>query len=159
MLNTGLSIFFLNRKMELKDALKRCKRAFVGIAIFSGVINLLMLTGPLYMLQVYDRVLLSRSMSTLIALTILMGTMYIFMGLLDLIRSRVLVRIGNQIEAELNERTFDIWMKQGTYGKLGARAKPLNDLTSIKSFLSGPALGAMFDLPCCLLYTSPSPRD
>ena len=138
--------------MELKNALKRCKRAFVGIAIFSGVINLLMLTGPLYMLQVYDRVLLSRSMSTLIALTILMGTMYIFMGLLDLIRSRVLVRIGNQIEAELNERTFNIWMKQGTYGKLGARAKPLNDLTSIKSFLSGPALGAMFDLPWVPLF-------
>ena len=86
-----------NEKTELGQALTRCRRAFIGIAVFSGVINLLMLTGPLYMLQVYDRVLLSRSMSTLVALTILMGGLYAFMGLLELIRSRILIRIGNQI--------------------------------------------------------------
>ena len=71
---------------ELGAALKRSRRAFIGIGVFSAVINLLMLTGPLYMLQVYDRVLLSRSMSTLVALSILMRGLYAFMGLLELIQ-------------------------------------------------------------------------
>ena len=139
-------------KTELGEALGRCRRAFIGIGVFSGVINLLMLTGPLYMLQVYDRVLLSRSMSTLVALTILMAGLYMFMGLLELIRSRVLIRVGNQIENELSERTFGIWMKQGGYGHLGARVRPLDDLTSVKTFLSGPALGAIFDMPWVPLF-------
>lgn len=142
----------ISKKTELGEALARCRRAFIGIAVFSGVINLLMLTGPLYMLQVYDRVLLSRSMSTLVALSLLMGGLYIFMGLLELIRSRILVRVGNQIENELGERTFGIWMKQGGYGKLGSRSRPLDDLTSVKTFLSGPALGAIFDMPWVPLF-------
>lgn len=137
----------ITKNTELKEALTRCRSAFIGIAVFSGVINMLMLTGPLYMLQVYDRVLLSRSMSTLVALTILMGGLYTFMGLLELIRSRILIRIGNQIENDLNERTFGIWMKQGGYGELGANIRPLDDLNGVKSFLSGPALGALFDMP------------
>jgi len=142
----------ISTKTELGEALQRCRRAFTGIAVFSGVINLLMLTGPLYMLQVYDRVLLSRSMSTLVALSLLMGGLYIFMGLLELIRSRILVRVGNQIESDLSERTFGIWMKQGGYGKLGSRSRPLDDLTSVKTFLSGPALGALFDMPWVPLF-------
>lgn len=141
-----------SQKTELREALTRCRRAFIGIAVFSGVINLLMLTGPLYMLQVYDRVLLSRSMSTLVALTILMGGLYAFMGLLELIRSRILVRVGNQIETDLSERTFGIWMKQGSYGELGSRVRPLDDLTMVKTFLSGPALGALFDMPWVPLF-------
>ena len=126
---------------ELGATLKRCRRAFVGIGVFSAVINLLMLTGPLYMLQVYDRVLLSRSMSTLVALSILMAGLYAFMGLLELIRSRILVRIGTRIEEDLGKRTFNIWIKQGQYGEGKVHARPLDDLTT------------------CLLYTSPSPRD
>jgi len=81
------------------------------------------------MLQVYDRVLLSRSMSTLVALTILMGGLYIFMGLLELIRSRVLIRIGNQIEGDLSERTFGLWMKQGQ-SSADNNNRPLDDLTA-----------------------------
>ena len=137
---------------ELGAALKRCRRAFIGIGVFSAVINLLMLTGPLYMLQVYDRVLLSRSMSTLVALSILMGGLYAFMGLLDLIRSRVLVRIGNRIEDELGKRTFDIWIKQGQYGQGKAQVRPLDDLTTVKTFLSGPAPGALFDIPWAPIF-------
>ena len=141
-----------SKKTELGEALRSCRKAFIGVAVFSGVINMLMLTGPLYMLQVYDRVLLSRSMSTLVALSILMGGLYAFMGILELIRSRVLVRIGNQIESQLSERTFGIWMKQGGYGALGAKSRPLDDLNSVKSFLSGPALGALFDMPWAPIF-------
>jgi len=111
-----------------------------------------MLTGPLYMLQVYDRVLLSRSMSTLVALSLLMAGLYIFMGLLELIRSRVLVRVGNRIEDELSERTFDIWVAQGRYGQLGTRGRPLDDLSTVKTFLSGPAPGALFDMPWAPIF-------
>ena len=137
---------------ELARALKGSRRAFIGVGIFSAVINLLMLTGPLYMLQVYDRVLLSRSMSTLVALSILMGGLYAFMGLLELIRSRVLVRIGNRIEEDLDKRTFDIWIKQGQYGQAKAHIRPLDDLTSVKTFLSGPAPGALFDIPWAPIF-------
>ena len=136
-----------NDETELGAVIKRSRRAFIGIGIFSAAINLLMLTGPLYMLQVYDRVLLSRSMSTLVALSILMAGLYMFMGLLELIRSRVLVRIGNRIEEELVERTFDIWVKQGRYEQLGKLGRPLDDLSTVKSFLSGPAPGTLFDMP------------
>ena len=135
------------RDTELGAALKRSRRAFIGIGVFSAVINILMLTGPLYMLQVYDRVLLSRSMSTLVALSLLMGGLYMFMGLLELIRSRVLIRIGNRIEEDLGERTFDIWVTQGQYGQIGGLVRPLDDLRTVKTFLSGPAPGALFDMP------------
>jgi len=137
---------------ELGAALKRSRRAFIGVGVFSAVINLLMLTGPLYMLQVYDRVLLSRSMSTLVALSILMAGLYAFMGVLELIRSRVLVRIGNRIEEDLGKRTFDIWIKQGQYGKGQLNARPLDDLTTVKTFLSGPAPGALFDIPWAPIF-------
>lgn len=141
-----------NQRTELGEALRKSRRAFIGIGLFSAVINLLMLTGPLYMLQVYDRVLLSRSMSTLVALSILMGGLYMFMGLLELIRSRVLVRIGNQVEEDLSERTFGIWVTQGRYGKLASRGRPLDDLGTVKTFLSGPAPGALFDIPWAPIF-------
>ncbi len=141
-----------NQRTELGDALRKSRRAFIGIGVFSAVINLLMLTGPLYMLQVYDRVLLSRSMSTLVALTILMGVLYLFMGLLELIRSRVLVRIGNRVEEDLSARTFDIWVTQGRYGQGSTRGRPLDDLSTVKTFLSGPAPGALFDIPWAPIF-------
>jgi len=141
-----------SKDTELGETLKRCRSAFMGIAVFSAVINLLMLTGPLYMLQVYDRVLLSRSMSTLVALSILMAGLYAFMGLLELIRSRILVRIGNRVEEDLGKRTFDIWVKQGQYGQGKPHARPLDDLTTVKTFLSGPAPGALFDIPWAPIF-------
>jgi len=141
-----------NADTELGVALKRSRTAFIGIGVFSAVINILMLTGPLYMLQVYDRVLLSRSMSTLVALSVLMAGLYSFMGLLELIRSRVLVRIGNKIESDLGKRTFNLWVTQGRYGKAGAAARPLDDLSALKTFLSGPAPGALFDIPWAPIF-------
>ena len=73
------------------------RKAWVGVGLLSLFVNVLMLTGPLYMLQVYDRVITSQSMSTLVVLSILMVAMYAFMGLMDLLRSRILVRIGNYV--------------------------------------------------------------
>jgi len=141
-----------NQRTELDEALQNSRRAFISIGVFSATINLLMLTGPLYMLQVYDRVLLSRSMSTLVALSILMAGLYAFMGVLELIRSRVLVRIGNRVEEDLREQTFNLWIYQGKYGNTGVRGRPLDDLSQVKTFLSGPAPGALFDMPWAPIF-------
>src|SRR5688572_7793183 len=80
-----------------------CRRAFWGVALFSAIVNLLMLAGPIYMLQVYDRVLASRSVSTLVALTIFLVGAYAFQGILDLIRSRIVVRATGLLDDRLGE--------------------------------------------------------
>ncbi len=139
-------------KTEVGEALAKSRKAFIGVGIFSAFINLLMLTGPIYMLQVYDRVLISKSMSTLIVLSLVMAGLYMFMGFLEWIRSRILVRIGNELEEDLSARTFGVWMTQGLYGELGQRNRPLDDLTTVKTFLSGAAPGALFDIPWAPLF-------
>jgi ABC-type protease/lipase transport system fused ATPase/permease subunit len=85
----------------LAAALRECKRAFGSVALFSGVVNLPMLAGPLYMLQIYDRVLSSRSVPTLIALSVFLVGAYVFQGALDLIRSRVVVRSAAVLDQRL----------------------------------------------------------
>ncbi len=134
------------------EALLHAKEAFVGVGAFSVFVNLLMLTGPIYMLQVYDRVLASRSMSTLVAISILMGALYAFMGILDFCRSRVLVRVGDKFESALNETTFKSWVRANVKGGKMARTTPLNDLSTLKQFLSGNGPGTFFDMPFAPLF-------
>src|SRR5438552_11243855 len=86
---------------DLAAALRECRRAFGSVALFSGMVNLLMLAGPLYMLQIYDRVLTSRSVPTLVALSLFLVGSYAFQGALDLIRSRVVVRASALLDAHL----------------------------------------------------------
>src|SRR5499427_10934850 len=86
---------------ELAAALRDCRSAFWSVAVFSAVVNILMLAGPLYMLQVYDRVLSSRSVPTLIALSVLLVGAYGFQAMLDLIRSRIVVRAAALLDRRL----------------------------------------------------------
>src|SRR5215831_3026622 len=88
-------------RSELREALGSCLSAFIGIAAFSGLINLLMLTGSLFMLEVYDRVLPSRSVPTLVGLSVLTAVLFMFQALLEITRGRLLVRIGNQLDCRL----------------------------------------------------------
>lgn len=134
------------------QALLSAREAVTGIAVFSFFINVLMLTGPIYMLQVYDRVLISRSVSTLLALSVLMAAMYAFMGFLDFIRARVLVRVANKFERDLGDRSFKIWLKQGVAGQAAIRHSPLIDLAMLKQFLSGNGPSTFFDLPWIFIY-------
>src|ERR1700682_4458860 len=92
------------RRSELGEALRACRNAFLGVGAMSCMINLLYLTGSIFMLEVYDRVLPSRSVPTLVGLVILAGGLYIAQGILDLIRRRVLVRIGTSLDEALNAR-------------------------------------------------------
>ena len=88
-------------------ALKGTKRLFLSLGLFSLFVNLLMLTGPLYMLQVYDRVLSSRSTATLLALTLLIAGLYGIMGVLDYARGRIAARVGALIQTRLDPKVFE----------------------------------------------------
>jgi len=135
----------------LSAAIKKARSAFVGVGVFSAGVNILMLTGPLFMLQVYDRVLASRSVPTLVALFALVAALFLFMGLFDFIRSRVLSRIGYGLDVELMGLTKKSWIFAGLFpGR--AISRPINDLTAIRQFFSSNGLPALFDLPWVPFY-------
>jgi ABC transporter transmembrane region len=121
---------------------------FWAIGLFGVFANLLMLTGPLYMLQVYDRVLSSRSEATLLALTLLIAALYAIMGLLDYARGRLAARVGSTVQTRLDERVFRTGLRRAL--GLGERTRPasgLKDLESVQRLLSSPVLFAVFDMP------------
>jgi ATP-binding cassette, subfamily C, type I secretion system permease/ATPase len=133
---------------DLAEALRDCRRAFASVALFSGVVNLLMLAGPLYMLQVYDRVLNSRSVPTLIALSLLLVSAYAFQGALDLIRSRVVVRSAALLDQRLALAVHGAVIRLAV--ALPQRAEgpqPVRDLDQIRAFLTGAGPIAIVDLP------------
>ena len=134
------------------SALALCRGALVSTGLFSFAINLLMLTGPLFMLQVYDRVLASRSIPTLIALTLLIAGLFTFMGLLEIVRSRVLARIGQRLNDALGQKTFDGVLRLGIVGGVSSQTQPLRDLDTVRQFLSGPGPLALFDMPWMPVY-------
>jgi PrtD family type I secretion system ABC transporter len=141
------------RRQELADALKSCRSAFIAIALFSGVLNILMLSGSIYMLEVYDRVLPSRSVPTLVGLSILVLVLYAGQGLLDFIRGRILVRIGGALDEALGGRIFASVLKLPLkIGHAGDGNQPIRDLDSVRGFLSGAGPTALFDLPWLPLY-------
>jgi len=107
-----------------------------------------MLTGPMFMLQVYDRVLGSRSEETLLALFILMGFLFGMMGLLDFVRGRVLTRIGAQFQAQLDGRVFGAMIKRASVvqGDPGATSG-LRDLEAVQRLMASPVFAALFDIP------------
>src|SRR5689334_21164754 len=140
-------------KSELATALESCRNAFISIALFSGMSNILMLTGAIFMLEIYDRVLPSRSVPTLIALIILAIVLYGALGVLDLIRSRILVRIGSYLDESISARVYDGLVRLPLKaGNRGEGLQSLRDLDSLRSFLSGTGLIALFDLPWLPLY-------
>jgi ATP-binding cassette subfamily C protein len=141
------------RRSELGDALHACRGAFIGVAVMSCMINLLYLTGSIFMLEVYDRVLPSRSVPTLVGLVILAAGLYIAQGVLDLIRGRVLIRIGTSLDEALNARVFDTVVRLPlTAGSRNEGLQPLRDLDNVRAFLSGMGPGAFFDLPWLPFY-------
>ena len=138
---------------ELATALGACRRAFFAIALFSGMSNLLMLTGALFMLEVYDRVLPSRSVPTLVALLILVAVLYGAQGIIDLIRSRILVRIGHSLDESMSARVYDTIVRLPLkVGAKGDGTQPIRDLDTVRGFLSGSGPIAFFDLPWMPVY-------
>jgi len=133
---------------ELRDARRGSRGLFWSVGIFSFFVNLLMLTGPMFMLQVYDRVLGSRSEETLLALFILMGFLFGMMGLLDFVRGRVLSRIGARFQASLDQRVFAAVIKKASVIQGdGDTANALRDLEAVQRLLASPVFAALFDIP------------
>lgn len=138
---------------ELSAAIKSCRSAFIAIALFSGVLNVLMLSSSIYMLEVYDRVLPSRSVPTLIGLSLLVAILYAGQGVLDFIRGRILVRIGGALDEALGARVYSSVLKLPLkVGRNGDSMQPVRDLDSVRTFLSGTGPTALFDLPWLPLY-------
>lgn len=138
---------------ELADALRSCRAAFAGVALFSGVSNILMLTGAMFMLQVYDRVLPSRSVPTLIAMAILAGILFVGQALIDLARGRIMTRIGAELDDAVGGRVFTAVSRLPLYiGQQGDGLQPQRDLDGIRTFLSSAGPGTLFDLPWLPFY-------
>jgi len=120
---------------ELATALGACRRAFVATAVFSGMSNLLMLTGALFMLEVYDRILPSRSVPTLVALLFLVAGLYAAQGMIDAIRSRILVRVGHSLDESMSGRVYDAIVRLPLkIGGKGEGTQPIRDLTMCAAF-------------------------
>ncbi|WP_447553450.1 type I secretion system permease/ATPase [Vreelandella sp. EE22] len=137
---------------DLQLALKACKSSFVSVGFFSMFVNLLMLVPPMYMLQVYDRVLTTQSLDTLIMLTLVVVFLFMVMGGLELVRSRMLVRVGNRLDTAINERLYSAMFRRSLVAQGSQSAQPLNDLTSLRQFLTGNGLFAFFDAPWVPVY-------
>ncbi|MBS0533972.1 MAG: type I secretion system permease/ATPase [Proteobacteria bacterium] len=142
-------------RSELSAALAACRGAFIGTGLVSGMSNILMLTGSMFMLEVYDRVLPSRSLPTLVGLLILILIIFLFaaLGVLDAIRSRILARIGGALDEALSGRVYDTLVRLPLrIGSRGDGTQPLRDLDAVRSYLSGLGPVALFDLPWIPLY-------
>jgi len=137
---------------ELVEALTSSKGVVFHLLAFSCFLNLLMLTGPLYMLQVYDRVLPSQSVPTLMALTVLILMLYATLGILEWVRTGLLSSAASRFEDRLSERVANASMDMSLTdaGQIGD--KPLRDLRMIRRFLSGPVPGALLDAPWSPLF-------
>jgi PrtD family type I secretion system ABC transporter len=140
-------------RSELAAAMSACRAAWIGIGILSGILNVLTLTGSFYMLLIYDRVLPSHSVPTLIGLSMLALILYSAQGMIDLIRGRLTVRIGLWVDEAVSGRVYDalirLPMKAGSQGD---GLQSLRDLDNVRSFLSGLGPSALFDLPWMLVY-------
>jgi ATP-binding cassette, subfamily C, bacterial exporter for protease/lipase len=141
-----------NKKNEIEQTLLAFKSTFWTIGTFSAITNLLMLVPSLYMLQVYDRVLASRNEMTLIMLTVLMLGAYVLMSGLELVRSFVLVRVGARFDLALNKRVYTAAFEQNLKQAGGNAGQALNDLTTLRQFLTGNGLFAFFDAPWFPIY-------
>lgn len=140
---------------NLQVALKACKGSFLSVGFFSLFVNALMLAPTFYMIQVSGRVVPSSSTSTLIMLTLILTIMMLTLGSLEWVRSRIMVRISNRLDALLSRDIYRASFKKAlSTGGMDASAQSLNDLTSLRQFLTGNGLFAFFDAPWLPIYTA-----
>lgn len=139
-------------RSELAAALAACRSSYMGVAVFTAVLNVLYLTGSFFMLQIYDRVLPSHSVPTLVGLCILAVILYGFQAILEIVRNRVLVRIAGGLAETLDDRVYQLVIKLPLRAPAMAGVEPARDLDQIRTFMSGGGPAALFDLPWLPLY-------
>ena len=142
----------LTPRTELAETLYGFRKTLYQLGAFSFVINLLGLMPSIYMLQVYDRVLASSNETTLLMLTLMTLGLYALMELLELARSSVLIRVGNRLDMQLNQRVFTASFERNLKRAGGNPSQAIHDLTSVRQFLTGNGLFAFFDAPWMPIY-------
>src|SRR5262245_44012799 len=122
---------------EVASALRQCLRALASLAVASALVNVLYLTGSIYMLEIYDRVLSSRSVPTLVALSALALSLYAIQAVLELLRSRVAGRVGRHIGEALSRRVYDLVGRLALSGHRGADGlQAIRDLDQIRQYFA-----------------------
>ncbi|MCA1404168.1 type I secretion system permease/ATPase [Ensifer sp. IC3342] len=143
------------KSIDPAEALRDCRAAFIGVGIASALVNVLYLTGSFFMLEVYDRVLPSRSIPSLIALSFLALLLYGFQGAFELIRGRMLVRIAGALDEAMSGRIYRALVKAPLKLRIqGDGLQALRDFDQVRSFLSGAGPAALFDLPWLPFYVA-----
>lgn len=136
----------------LFKALGDYKSILISVGCFTALINVLMLVPSIYMLQVYDRVLSSQNETTLAMLSLMVVGFFVFIGLLEVVRSFIVIRIGSQLERRFNLRVYQAAFERNLFKGEGNAGQSLGDLTHIRQFVTGPALFAFFDAPWFPVY-------
>ncbi|TCS97513.1 ATP-binding cassette subfamily C exporter for protease/lipase [Tepidimonas ignava] len=147
-----LSVSSGSARSELGQTLWAFRREFAVVGWYSLVANVLMLTPTLYMLQVYDRVMVSRSELTLLVVSVLALLLLGFMALAEWLRSRVLVRVGQRIDDALSNRVFQASFDASLRPNEGRQGRAFADLTELRQFLTGNGVFALFDTPWAPIY-------
>ena len=137
---------------EVTKQLWSHRRVMLSIGIFSCISNLLMLTGSVFMMQVYDRVLTSGSLPTLIALSMIVAVLYVYYGFLEVVRARLMGRIGRSFEETLRGRVFDAVAMLALRKTPSTGGQPIQDMATIRQFLSGQGPFAYLDMPWVIIY-------
>jgi ATP-binding cassette subfamily C protein len=137
---------------ELAVVTRISRRTLISTIVFSSLVNILQLAGPLYMLQIYDRVLTSGSVPTLVGLSVIMLVLYGYYGFLDFVRSRLMVRVGRKVEEGLRSRVFDAVTAHALRRTPNIGSQPVNDLGTVRQYLSGQGPFAFFDMPWVIVF-------
>ncbi|MFO1174625.1 MAG: hypothetical protein U1E48_05395 [Paracoccaceae bacterium] len=141
---------------RIGDILRPCRAALAACALFSAFVNLLMLTGPLFMLQVYDRVLPARSPETLTALFLLVLFLFALLALADVARTRILARCADHLQRQLDLQVFPALLGAPSGGAPPAPPALLRDIDALHRALSAPVTLAAMDLPGCRSFSARS---
>lgn len=129
------------------------KKAVLGIGATSAIVNILALTGSFFMLQVYDRVIPGHSLPTLVGLGIIAATLYAFQGILELVRSMLLVRVGLSVDERFGETVYgSLVLFPSRMQVPGDGLQSVRDMDTVRGFLSGPGPTALFDIPWMPFY-------
>lgn len=139
---------------ELRDFLETCRSSMTSIGIFSALVNTLMLAPIFYMVQISGRVVTTGSSSTLVMLTIILTVLLVAAGSLELVRSMILTRIGNRFDSAVGRGAYKSSYKTAlSSGGMNSTAQSMNDLSSIKQFLTSSSIFTFFDAPWLPVYT------
>ncbi len=141
-----------DRKSDLEEILKTFRSSFITVGIYSFFINILMLAAPIYMLAVYDIVMPSKGLDTLVVVTLVILVFFIGGAVLEFVRSKVMIHISNRLDAKLNKRIFDATFDMAAKYPGKATPQPIRDFNTIKSFLTGAGAFAIFDMPWFPIY-------